>query len=221
MLTKRLEYLINALPECNVLADVGCDHGYVGIEALKRGKAKQTVFIDISPACLQKARSGCPAAFSDVAKFVCQDGLRQIDCDTAVICGMGGLEIMSILNNAKRLPATVVLQPMRNIVDVRKYVAERYTITLDATVCDGKFYSVIVGQNVGTPTRKMSELETYFGITNVANPTDDYIGFLLLEQSKLKQIETKQKQFKRDGNLDELNFRKSIVEQALASALSK
>ena len=36
MLTKRLQKLVSVLPQCEVLADVGCDHGYVGIEALTR-----------------------------------------------------------------------------------------------------------------------------------------------------------------------------------------
>lgn len=136
---------MDAIVPCNVLADVGCDHGYVGAEALNRGLARQVIFVDISDNCLQKARSNCPAGFKHNASFLCQDGLGSVVCDTAVISGMGGLEILSILNSAKRLPSAIVLQPMRNIVDVRKYLLKHYSLTLDATVYDGKFYSVLVG----------------------------------------------------------------------------
>lgn len=188
MLTKRLNYIVNAIPKCNVLADVGCDHGYVGIEALIRGVASEVVFADISAICLQKARTNCPAGLERRTSFVCQDGIGKIRCDVAVICGMGGLEILSILNNAKQLPQAVVLQPMRNIVDTRKYVAEHYTITLDTIIYDGKFYSVIVGENLGTKTRELTELEREFGLTDMSNPSQDFIEYLHHEQTKLTSI---------------------------------
>lgn len=208
MLTKRLNYIVNAIPRCAVLADVGCDHGYVGIEALKRHLTDRVVFVDVSSACLQKARTNCPAGLEDNASFVCQDGLSNIDCDVALICGMGGLEILSILSNAERPPRAVVLQPMRNIVDTRKYVAEHYEITLDTVIYDDKFYSVIVGENSGTKTRNMDELQTEFGLTNMENPSDDFVTYLRYEQTKLTKI--------LDGcNAEEVSARLDKVNKAL------
>lgn len=188
MLTKRLKYIVDSIPRCAVLADVGCDHGYVGIEALKRGVADEVIFCDISSACLDKARTNCPAGLKARASFICQDGLGETDCDVAVICGMGGLEILSVLNNAKRLPEAIVLQPMRNIVDTRLFVAEHYTLTSDVTVYDGKFYSVMVGERLGCPTREMTELEKTFGLTNMTDPSQDFIEYLQNEQAKLTAI---------------------------------
>lgn len=208
MLTKRLNYIVNAIPRCAVLADVGCDHGYVGIEALKRRLTERVVFIDVSSACLQKARTNCPAGLDDNASFVCQDGLGKTKCDVAVICGMGGLEILSILNDAERLPEAVVLQPMRNIVDTRKYVAEHYEITLDTVIYDDKFYSVIVGENLGQKTGKLDELQTEFGLTNMENPTEDFVTYLRYEQTKLTKI--------LDGcNAEEVSARLDKVNKAL------
>ena len=105
MLTKRLQQLVSALPHCNTLADVGCDHGYVGVEALARGIAKRVIFVDVSAPSLQKARQNCPTELLPCADFVCCDGLGSIVADTAIIAGMGGLETISILTNAKHLPA--------------------------------------------------------------------------------------------------------------------
>lgn len=188
MLTKRLEYIVNRIPKCGVLADVGCDHGYVGTEALKRDVADRVLFVDISPACLQKARTNCPADLKTRAEFVCRDGLGDLECDAALICGMGGLEILSVLKGAARLPETVVLQPMRNVTDVRVFVAEHYEITLDVTVSDGKFYSIIAARNTGKHTPDMTELEREFGITNINNPSEDFAQYLLCEQTKLTSI---------------------------------
>lgn len=214
MLTKRLNYIVNAVPKCNVLADVGCDHGYVGIEALIRGVANEIVFADISATCLQKARTNCPAGLERQTSFVCQDGLGDIRCDVAVICGMGGLEILSILNNAKQLPGAIVLQPMRNIVDTRKYVAEHYSITIDATVFDGKFYSVIVGERLGTKTRELTELEREFGLTNMTNPSQDFIEYLHHEQTKLTSILS-------GCNAENVSERLALVNRALEETRRK
>ena len=218
MLTKRLQRLVDVIPQSDTLADVGCDHGYVGIEALKRGVARKVVFVDISAQCLQKARTNCPTALQDNAAFVCQDGLGQIDCDTAVICGMGGLEILSVLNAAKRLPKAVVLQPMRNIVDTRKYVSRHYKIALDETFFDGKYYTVILGVEQGNYDCNLNELELNFGVTNIRQPSEDFKLYLQNEHNKLQQI---QQQLLLNSDSDEITRKLKLVEHALAVALGK
>lgn len=218
MLTKRLQRLVDVIPKSDVLADVGCDHGYVGIEALKRGVARKVIFVDISSQCLQKARTNCPTALQDNASFVCQDGLWQTDCDTAVICGMGGLEILSVLNAAQRLPKAVVLQPMRNIVDTRKYVSRHYKIALDETFFDGKYYTVIAGVERGNYDCNLDELELNFGVTNIRQPSEDFVAYLQNEHNKLQQI---QQQLLLNSDSDEITRKLKLVEQALAVALGK
>lgn len=187
MLTKRLEKLISVLPFCRVLADVGCDHGYVGIEALKRGLAGRAVFVDISNECLAKAHRNCPKGLIERCEFVCQDGIGQIKADAAAICGMGGLEIISILDNAETLPDALVLQPMRNARDVREKLSACYDVTSDEKIWDGKFYDVItaVKREGGC---KLTEAELEFGRSNVNNPSADFVAYLEHERNKLNAI---------------------------------
>lgn len=187
MLTKRLEKLISVLPSCSVLADVGCDHGYVGIEALKRGLTRRVVFVDISNECLAKARRNCPKGLIDRCEFVCQDGIGQIKADTAAICGMGGLEIISILDNAEALPDALVLQPMRNAREVREKLSAFYDITSDEKIYDGKFYDVITAVKRGGGC-KLTEAELEFGRSNVNNPSADFVAYLQHERNKLNAI---------------------------------
>ena len=187
MLTKRLEKLVSVLPHCDTLADVGCDHGYVGIEALARGIAKKVIFVDVSAPSLDKARQNCPDEYLNVAKFVCSDGLGDIECDAAIIAGMGGLEIISILSAAKFMPNQLVLQPMRNQRDAREYVAQNYEITLDEKFHDYKFYDVIVAQKCNKAT-KLTEMELEFGKTNLTNPSQDFVDYLVAELTKIKNI---------------------------------
>ena len=187
MLTKRLTKITSVLPPCEVLADVGCDHGYVGIEALERGIAKRVVFVDVSAPSLDKARQNCPEQYLPFVKFVCCDGLGDIVCDAAIIAGMGGLEIMSILDNAKVLPDKLVLQPMRNQRDVRKYLTHNYEIITDEKFHDYKFYDLIVAEKRDTPTN-LTEMELEFGKTNLTNPSQDFADYLESELTKLKNI---------------------------------
>ena len=187
MLTKRLNKLVSVLPSCDVLADVGCDHGYVGIEALTRGIAKKVIFVDVSAPSLDKARQNCPDEYLSFAKFVCRDGLGDIEADCAIIAGMGGLETLSILDGAKNLPDKLVLQPMRNQRDVRQYLSQRYEIITDEKFHDYKFYDVIVAKKSANPTQ-LAELELEFGKTNLEKPTQDFVDYLKTELTKLRNI---------------------------------
>ena len=209
----RLNKLVSLIPGCDLLADVGCDHGYVGIEALRLGIARQVAFADISRPSLLKAKRNCPQQFKDVVSFHCQDGIGALQADCAVIAGMGGLEIISILQKAKHLPNTLILQPMRNQRDVRMYLAKSYEIVTDIKFYDGKFYDVIVAEKCDNPT-KLTELELEFGKTNVADPSQDFVNFLQLELSKLDKI--------LQGTSDiEVTARRDMVEQALNLVLEK
>ena len=120
---------------------------------------------------------------------------------------MGGLEIISILTNAERLPQKLVLQPMRNVPDVRAYVAEQYAITLDEKFKDGKFYDLIVAEYTGKSTA-LSETELEFGVTNLTAPTKDFVDFLLAEQNKLNGILA-------EHDIEEVRARLGSVNKAL------
>ena len=183
----RLTKIVSLIPKCDTLADVGCDHGYVGIDALETGRAKRVVFVDISTPSLEKARLNCPQQYEKQVEFLCQDGLRNLVADCAVIAGMGGLEIISILEEAKALPQQLVLQPMRNQRDVRQYLQSNYNIVVDEKFFDGKFYDLIFAQRCKIPD-KLTELELEFGKTNILHPTEDFTNFLVKEQTKLTTI---------------------------------
>ena len=213
MYSARLNKLVALIPPCEVLADVGCDHGYVGIQALRLGKVKRVAFTDISQPSLAKARHNCPREFGEVTSFYCQDGLGEVVADCAVIAGMGGLEIISILTQARHLPEKLVLQPMRNQRDVRKYLTQGYRIVTDVKFFDGKYYDAIFALKCNTP-QALTEEELEFGLTNIEQPSADFISYLQHEQTKLNKI--------LEGTKDnEVSARRDLVEQTLKHALTK
>ncbi|MCH5151451.1 MAG: SAM-dependent methyltransferase [Clostridiales bacterium] len=180
----RLTKIVSLIPKCNTLADVGCDHGYVGIEALNTSRVDSVIFVDVSEPSLNKARQNCPQEHSKRVKYLCQDGLGSLAVDCAVIAGMGGLEIISILEEAKALPQRLVLQPMRNQKDVRQYLCDKYEIVTDVKFYDGKYYDLIYAERSDSPT-KLTELELEYGKTNVANPSSDFVSYLQEELVKI------------------------------------
>lgn len=207
MQSARLTKIISVVPRCNTLADVGCDHGYVGIAVLQSNLAQNVCFVDVSRPSLDKARLNCPDSLRKMASFVCQDGLKELTVDCAVVAGMGGLEIISILQNAKHLPQYLVLQPMRNQRDVRSYLVTNYQIVSDEKFFDGKFYDLIVANMSSCPT-ELTQLELEFGKSNLACPTQDFVNFLQLERSKLTNI-------LQGCNDKEVQAKLSLVDQAI------
>lgn len=209
MKSKRLNQLVDLIPRCDVLADVGCDHGYVGIEALLRNIAQRVLFVDVSEMSLKKARDNTPDDVRFRCKYICRDGLGELEADCAVIAGMGGLEIISILSNAKFLPQTLILQPNRNQKDVRKYLETRYTIDYDRMMyCGGIFYNMIVAVRTDRPVA-LNELELEFGKTNFVGYNKDFYLYLDKEQVKLKKILN-------DCNDPEVSAKLSLIERAIA-----
>lgn len=182
----RIEEIVNAIPVSDVFADVGCDHGYVSKEMLKRGKCRFAVASDVSEKCLGKAKK---LLFREIeegrATCILSDGFDDLPkVDTALIAGMGGEEIVSILKRAKCLPENLVLQPMKNCDKTRAFaVSIGYRIEKDYVFeSDGKFYNLIVLEK-GEDELTAEEIE--FGRTNIKNPTEDFKKMLLKEAEKL------------------------------------
>ncbi len=187
MATKRLEKILAVVPQCQVLADVGCDHGYIGLGALQSGLAQKVVFVDISAPSLQKARDHCPRELLSHADFICQNGIGNVRADCAVIAGMGGMEIISVLDNAECLPERLVLQPMRNQREVRQRLLQDYEILTDEMFFDGKFYDLITAKR-GNNSRQHTARELLFGKDNVKNPSKDFVAYLQKLQTEYQQI---------------------------------
>ncbi len=186
-MSKRIQKIVSALRQCNTLADVGCDHGYVGLTALTNGIAKKVIFIDVSLPSLQKAKANCPENLHTCATFMNIDGLQDVTADQAVIAGMGGLETINILQNAHTLPSLLVLQPMRNVSDVRTCLAKNYVILTDEKFFDGKYYDLIVAQKQNGGEH-LSADELAYGKTNLQSPSADFVNYLKQERQTLDNV---------------------------------
>lgn len=150
-LSKRLQRCADYIGSANRIADIGCDHGYLGISLLKNGQVKSVIAADIRPMPLQAAKENAKRfGFDEQMEFFLSDGASAIprDFDVMVCAGMGADTIVSILENAPWLKSTsyrLVLQCQSKTAMLRKYLNENgFSIVRESAIKDGRFlYSVM------------------------------------------------------------------------------
>ena len=137
------------------MADIGCDHGYVAISALKSGMAEHAIAADVAKGPLDIAAANCRnEGVGDRTTLILSDGFKAIpddaDINCAVIAGMGGLLMERILREAgltrfKHLKQ-LVLSPQSDLDAVRRYLIDEsgFVIRTEYMVLDeGKYYYIM------------------------------------------------------------------------------
>ena len=154
----RLLAVAEAIPQCGSMVDCGCDHGYVSIYAMEKGRAERITASDINRGPLENAEKEISAAgLSDKIKTRLTDGLCGIDRhDCVVIAGMGGETIAEIISKAPWTKDGVhlILQPMTKPEILREYLYnEGFSIYREQIVAEsGHIYSVISAKFSGEVT---------------------------------------------------------------------
>ena len=149
------------------VADIGCDHGYLGIYLLTNGIASSTIESDVAQQPLESARRNARKFHVDSAMTFClSDGAKAIprDFDTMVCAGMGADTIMSILDHARWLKDPkyrLILQCQSKRPELRQWLYDAgYRINRETLAKDGKFvYSIM--EVVYDPGHGISPFETY------------------------------------------------------------
>lgn len=162
-MTPRLKAVCGLIRPCDLLADIGCDHGYVARYALENG-VKTVIAADVAPASLEKARK-LLRPYGDRAVTVCTNGLAAIDGyepDVIVIAGMGGKNMIEILTGYAR-SAALILGPQRDEREVRLYLTRNgWKITDDFVVCDrNRYYDVLRAER---GEQRLDEKQLRFGV---------------------------------------------------------
>lgn len=128
------------------VADIGCDHGYLGIYLLRNHIAARIIASDINQLPLESAvRNAKKYGVDDRMSFYLSDGVRNIprDFQTLICAGMGADTMISILNSAPWLNNTsyrLILQCQSKRHVLRRYLAEQgYAILHETLAQDGKF----------------------------------------------------------------------------------
>lgn len=128
------------------VADIGCDHGYLGIHLLQKGIASSVIASDVKEGPLQSAvLNARKFGIQEKISFYLSNGVQAIprDFDCLVCAGMGADTMISILEAAPWLKSSryrLILQCQSKRPALRKYLAqEGFSISRETLAQDGKF----------------------------------------------------------------------------------
>ena len=177
-LSPRLRACCNFIAPGERVADVGTDHGYLGIWLLQQGVASSVIASDIVPGPLSAARRNAEKfGFSDKMEFYLSDGVRSIprDFDTLVCAGMGADTIVSILSDGLWLRDSqyrLILQCQSKTHFLRRYLSEQgWRITEESVLRDGKFLYTVMEVLWNPDAPRLQPGEWYFPPALLENPS--------------------------------------------------
>lgn len=149
------------------VADVGCDHGYLGIHLLRQGIASAVLAADVNEQPLQSAfHNAHTYGVGDKMRFYLSDGVRSIprDFDTLVCAGMGADIMISILEAAPWLKSEnyrLILQCQSKRPQLRRYLYDNgFVIRRETLAQDGKFIYPVM-EVIYAPGVALSPAHTY------------------------------------------------------------
>ncbi len=200
-LSKRLQAIYSLIEEdCNTVADIGTDHGKLICALLLENRCRKAIACDISKGSLDKAiRLANKLGFREKFEARLGNGLKVLnhnEVDIILLCGMGGMNIISILEESKDIAFgsdSIIIQPMRNTKDVRCFLLNNGFLIQDEELVyeDGRYYNIIKTKQ-GLPEKADYDYaDIGKALINKRHPLlKDYLVFCL---NKAKAIEKRLK----------------------------
>lgn len=149
------------------VADVGCDHGYLGIYLLQSGIASSVIASDVNEMPLKSAVDNASKySVRNHISFYLSDGVRNIprDFDTLVCAGMGADTMISILSAAPWLQDRryrLILQCQSKRPELRRWLCDHgFAITRETLAQDGKFIYPVTEVEYA-PSQPLSPAQCY------------------------------------------------------------
>ncbi len=151
-LSQRLKGVADFVSAGRILADIGTDHGYLPIYLIQNEKIEKAYACDINQNPLLKATENMKKYKLEHKMEVRQGaGLLPVlnePIDVVTIAGMGGMTVISILEEAKDFLKNIkqiILQPQHDVGAVRKFVhAMGFSIVDEKMILEwGKYYTII------------------------------------------------------------------------------
>ena len=151
-LSARMDAVIGLAGNGLCIADIGCDHALVSMAVVERGLYDRALAMDLREGPLSAAKKNIlERGFAD--RIECRlsdgaDGLKEKECDAAIVAGMGGHLMIGIIEKNIRKFKDLdrfVLQPQSDAEAVRRFlIAEGFCIVDEDMVFeDGKYYPMM------------------------------------------------------------------------------
>ena len=192
-LSNRLRMVADMVPDCDAVADIGCDHAYLSVWLLREGKAKYAYACDVRKGPLTKAAETITFFhMQERAETILCDGLAGLTPGKAqviVMAGMGGELTNRILTDGSDCACaaeTLVLQPQSDWDLVRRRVyALGFAITDERCVYeDGKYYLCIRADRAHAESVPYTDAEYRYGQILPQRKDMTYLSWLTEECEK-------------------------------------
>ena len=189
-ITPRLKMVADLVPPCDLVADIGTDHGYLPIYLVKGGICKNAVAADINEGPLSAAKKNiAQTRVKDKIETRLSDGLKSIDkADCVTIAGMGGELIASILEHRKENMLSFVLQPQRSYDFLRYFLAKNgFEIKKEAVAKEGeKMYCAFYAQFTGK-AYEIDEKEALLGNAGLFDDVELYKEYIHYRKQEIEK----------------------------------
>lgn len=166
------------------LIDVGSDHGFVSLEGLITGDYDFVIATDIheNPAA-KTAEILIGNGYKDKSQVVCTDGLDGVELskgDVVIMAGLGGNNMMDILECVLKVTpedvlqtVTWCLQPQKTIEELRVFLEKNgFRIKDDIVVHERNIYYPITLAIYEGGSRELGLYEKYYGPVMIKRFTD-------------------------------------------------
>lgn len=151
------------------VADIGCDHGYLGIHLLLNNIASSVIAADVNQQPLDSAyRNAHKYGVQDKMSFYLSNGAVSIprDFDTMVCAGMGADTMISILTAApwlKNDQYKLILQCQSKTPMLRKFLSQAgWHIARETVLRDGRFLYTVMEVLWQPETPKLTPGQQHF-----------------------------------------------------------
>lgn len=149
-LSTRLKTLSNCIKPTHTLIDIGCDHGKLCIDVIKRNLALNAVGIDNKTGPLARCQENIDKyKLNNRIKCLLSNGLDKYTgpADTIVIAGMGGELMIEIIKNHLHLfhqAKQILLEPHSKLFELKEFLNHNhFTINKHTIVKDKKLYVIL------------------------------------------------------------------------------
>lgn len=151
-LSKRLSAVAALLDNCEKMADIGTDHGYIPIYLVEQKRVYGAIAMDIGKGPLQRAKEHIQLhKLDEYIETRLSDGAKKLtvgEVQEVVIAGMGGRLMMKIIDESREIFHSLrgfVIQPQSDYGFVRHFLEDNgFTILKEDMVEEeGKYYPMM------------------------------------------------------------------------------
>jgi len=174
-LSLRLQAILELVDNNSIVLDIGCDHAYLPISLVLNNKSIKAYALDNKVGPLNNASKNIEDYNLNNKVFtVLSDGFKDLknnDYTTVTISGMGALNIIDILNNAKKEQLdnkVFIFEANRDNDILREYLMNNgYSFVDERIVFEDNIYYFVIKCIKNNLSYKLKRSEIEFGPINI------------------------------------------------------